>query len=322
MNGILIGSFLICVSTDSVVSAEEVPTEILSEPVNDARDSKDKLIEVLNKENELTENSEAVAEEIEVNHPSVETPEQNDNVTSPTESNDVQTELETNVNTKAEESESEEGTEESDEAGVSNEENTGDTSEEPVITEPEVPTEEENPGDGSEPEVPTEEENPGDGSEPGTGNEDTDNGGDTSTPNEPGEGNNEPTEGNGNDSDSDNSNNEGYVPPSSEIDDLDDKVKDAFKPIEIPEEDTTVEKPTNNTDKNTTSQNNDTSKQESKTIATDKNTEKKVTKYNIDRLPETGITDNIELIYIFEIIILGFALLLLSFKPVRKSHKK
>ena len=303
MNGILIGSFLICVSTDSVVSAEEVPTEILSEPVNDARDSKDKLIEVLNKENELTENSEAVAEEIEVNHPSVETPEQNDNVTSPTESNDVEAIQESNVNTKAEESESEVGTEESDEAGVSNEENTGDTTEEPVITEPEVPTEEENPGDGTEPD---------------TGNEGTDNDGDTSTPDEPGEGNNEPTD----DNDSDNSGNEGYVPPSSEIDDLDDKVKDAFKPIEIPEEDTTVEKPTNNTDKNTTSQNNDTSKQESKTIATDKNTEKKVTKYNIDRLPETGITDNIELIYIFEIIILGFALLLLSFKPVRKSHKK
>lgn len=303
MNGILIGSFLICVSTDSVVSAEEVPSEILSEPVNDARDSKDKLIEVLNKENELTENSEAVAEEIEVNPPSVETLEQNDNVTSPTESNNVEAIQESNVNTKAEESESEVGTEESDEAGVSNEENTGDTTEEPVITEPEVPTEEENPGDGTEPD---------------TGNEGTDNDGDTSTPDEPGEGNNEPTD----DNDSDNSDNEGYVPPSSEIDDLDDKVKDAFKPIEIPEEDTTVEEPTNNIDNNTTYQNNDTSKQESKTIATDKNTEKKVTKYNIDRLPETGITDNIELIYIFEIVILGFALLLLSFKPVRKSHKK
>lgn len=288
MNGILIGSFLICVSTDSVVSAEEVPTEILSEPVNDARDSKDKLIEVLNKENELKESPEAVAEEIEVTEPAVETSEQNENVVSLTESTDDETGA---------------VTEESGEAGVSNEENTGDTTEEPVITEPEVPTEEENPGDGSE---------------PGTGNEGTDNDGDTSTPDEPGEGNNGPTD----DNDSDNSGNEGYVPPSSEIDDLDDKVKDAFKPIEIPEKDTTVEKPTNNTDNNMTSQNNDTSKQESQTNATNKDKKKKVTKYNIDRLPETGITDNIELIYIFEIIILGFALLLLSFKPVRKSHKK
>lgn len=288
MNGILIGSFLICVSTDSVVSAEEVPTEILSEPVNDARDSKDKLIEVLNKENELTKNPEAVAEEIEVTEPAVETSEQNENVVSLTESTDDETGA---------------VTEESGEADVSNEENTGDTTEEPVITEPEVPTEEENPDDGTE---------------PGTGNEGTDDGGDTSTPEEPGEGNNEPTD----DNDSDNSGNEGYVPPSSEIDDLDDKVKDAFKPIEIPEEETTVENPINNTDKNMTSQNNDTSKQESQTNAANKDKKKKVTKYNIDRLPETGITDNIELIYIFEIVILGFALLLLSFKPVRKSHKK
>lgn len=83
-----------------------------------------------------------------------------------------------------------------------------------------------------------------------------------------------------------------------------------------------MEEPTNNTDNNTTYQNNDTSKQETQTNIANKDKKKKITKYNIDRLPETGITDNIELIYIFEIIILGFALLLLSFKPVRKSHKK
>lgn len=301
MNGILIGSFLICVSTDSVVSAEEVPTEILSEPVNDARDSKDKLIEVLNKENELTENPEAVAEEIEVNNPSAETPEQSESIELPVEFTDAKT----NVDTEVEESESGAVTEESSEAGVSNEENTGDTTEEPVITEPEVPTEEETPGDGTE---------------PGTGNEGTDNDGDTSTPEQPGDENNEPTEGNsdGNDSGTDNDDNENLTPPSSEIDNLDDKVKDAFKPIEMPEEDTKVEKPTNNT----TSQNNDTSRQKSQTNTTHKDKKKKITKYNIDRLPETGITDNIELIYIFEIVILGFALLLLSFKPVRKSHKK
>lgn len=292
MNGILIGSFLICVSTNSVVSAEEVPTEILSEPVNDARDSKDKLIEILNKENELKESPEAVAEEIEVTEPAGETSEQNENVVSLTESTDDETGA---------------VTEESGEAGVSNEENTGDTTNEPVITEPEVPTEEENPDDGTE---------------PGTGNEGTDDGGDTSTPEEPGEENNEPNEGDTNDSGTDNGGNENLTPPFSEIDDLDGKVKDAFKPIEMPEEDTTVEKPTNNTDNNTTSQNNDTSKQESQTNTANKNKKKKITKYNIDRLPETGITDNIELIYIFEIITLGFALLLLSFKPVRKTHKK
>ena len=292
MNGILVGSFLICVSTNSVVSAEEVPTEILSEPVNDARDSKDKLIEVLNKENELKESPEAVAEEIEVTEPAVETSEQNENVVSLTESTD---------------DEAGAVTEESGEAGVSNEENTGDTTNEPVITEPEVSTEEENPDDGTE---------------PGTGNEGTDDGGDTSTPEEPGEENNEPNEGDTNDSGTDNGGNENLPPPFSEIDDLDGKVKDAFKPIEMPEEDSTVEKPTNNTDNNTTSQNNDTSKQESQTNTANKDKKKKITKYNIDRLPETGITDNIELIYIFEIITLGFALLLLSFKPVRKPHKK
>lgn len=283
MNGILIGSFLICISTDSVVNAEEVPTEILSEPVNDARDSKDKLIEVLNKASEPTSSPEVVGEDIEGNNPVVDTPEQNENVVSPTEYTDVETKLDTN-------GDSEVFKEEADDAGVSNEENTDDNTEEPIITEPEVPTEEDNNEDNNDPDT-------GDDD-----NTDIDNGTDTSTPEEPGEDNNEP--------------NEGFVPPSSEINDLDDKVKDAFKPIEMPEE------PTYNTDSNMTSESKGTSKQESKTVAKDNNTEKKVTKYNIDRLPETGITDNIELIYIFEIVILGFALLLLSFKPVRKSNKK
>lgn len=247
----MLGILLICTSTHSISHAEEIPTDVLSEPVTDARDSKDKLNEVLNKAS--------------------------DPVTSPEFVNDDLAPDETDLDTIVEYKEPVDTEDDSSEVGISSNEA---TEEEPVTEDPTETT----------PEIPVE--------KPEDGSDELDDENEGITPEEPFD------DKNGDSAPGEES--ENTPTPPADIKDLDDKLQDALKPIEMPEEDTTVEEQV---------------VMESR--ATVKNEEKKVTKYNIDRLPETGIAEDIELIYIFEIIILGFALLMLSFRPIKKSrHRK